>query len=94
MGFADPESKDSNLESTNPGFRDSSLTSPMTSLVLTGIMLASVRQKWIVAQVARQYFKVLPSNTFKGSKMPLSIPLFPAKLVLVAWLKSREAILL
>ena len=33
MGFADPESKDSNLESTNPGFRDSSLTSPMTSLL-------------------------------------------------------------
>ena len=62
--------------------------------VLTGIMLASVRQKWIVAQVARQYFKVLPSNTFKGSKMPLSIPLFPAMSVLVAWLKSRKAILL
>ena len=28
-----PEIKDSNLESTNPGFRDSSLTSPMTSLL-------------------------------------------------------------
>ena len=29
-----PEIKDSNLESTNPGLRDSSLTSPMTSLTL------------------------------------------------------------
>ena len=33
MRFPNPEIKDSNLESTNPGLQDSSLTSAMTSLV-------------------------------------------------------------
>jgi len=37
--FPNPEIKDSNLESTNPGLQDSSLTSPMTSLVVNNIYL-------------------------------------------------------
>ena len=53
MGFADPEIKDSNLESTNPGFRDSSLTSPMTSLVIPGLFTTAgtvilIQRDWIV----------------------------------------------
>ena len=33
-GIRESRDKDSSLESTNPGFRDSSLTSPMTTLML------------------------------------------------------------